>query len=64
MKLQILTYLKESYQKTGWPFIAIVEVTNSFGPGSKDCLNELSREGLIRKRIGINSDLAELLEKH
>lgn len=64
MKPAILTYLKESYSKTRWPFTYLVEITNRFKTGSKDCLNELAKEGIIRKRKGINSDLVELLQIH
>ncbi len=59
---QILPYLQSEYKKNPFPFFTKVELINMFGKDSKDELNQLKRDGSIRKRKGINGDLVELLK--
>ena len=58
----IIPYLQSEYKKNPFPFFTKVELINMFGPGSKDELNQLKQDGSIRKRMGINGDLVELLK--
>lgn len=60
MKERILDFMLSAYAVTKWPFFSFIEITNGFGEGAKEALNEMYSEGWIAKREGINYKLVEL----
>lgn len=61
MKAEILKYLLKNYSLTGWPFFGMNHIRNKFGHDTRDALNELYKDGYIRKRRGANVDIVELV---
>ena len=59
---EILLHLRSEYSKNPFPFFTVVELKNKFKEGTLDMLNELNKNGFIRKREGINGKLVELLK--
>ena len=55
-------YLIETWTLTGWPFFGITHLKNKFGTTANRQLHELSRNGIIKKREGANTDLVELIK--
>lgn len=62
MKYELLQYFLETYSLTGWPFFGMKHIRNKFGHDTKDALNELFKEGWIRKRPGGSVDVVELIK--
>lgn len=62
MKSELLQYFLETYSLTGWPFFGMNKIRLKFGHDTKNALNELYKEGYIRKRPGANVDLVELIK--
>lgn len=61
MKEEVETFLKEKL--TGnWPFINLVELTNKLGENAKDHLNNMAKQGYVKKRAGVNTPLIEITE--
>jgi len=56
---KVLTYLREKYKRTGFPFTPLTEITNLFGQEGKDELNQLFKQGIVRKREGANDKLIQ-----
>jgi hypothetical protein len=58
----LITYLTERVSQTGWNFVPLTELTNRFGDTvTRQELNQLHKAGKIRKRVGGNGDLIELI---
>ena len=60
-KHSILSYLRQVHARSGLPFETLRVIQNRFGEGTNKALNELYKEGWIRKRAGVNSPLVELI---
>jgi hypothetical protein len=54
-------YIQEKYNRTKWNFIPLVEILNKFGESARDELNELRKQGLIKRREGGNGPVIEYL---
>ena len=60
---KLKNYLLGRVKTTGWNFIPIHEITSYFGSDAsvRDCLNDLRKQGIVRKRTGGNYDLIEII---
>ena len=58
---EVLEYIRERYNKTGWHYIRLGEITNALGDGARTDLNKLKQNGIIRRRDGANGALIEYL---
>jgi hypothetical protein len=57
---KVLTYLREKYKRTGFPFTTLTEITNLFGQEGKDELNKkLYKQGIVTDRKGANDKIIE-----
>lgn len=54
-------YLKEKYNKTKWPFFSLPEILQLFGEQGRAELNQLRKQGKVKRRQGANNPLIELL---
>lgn len=60
---KILSHMEKIYAQTNWPFFSMVDLQNIFRKQDiKPALNELRKEGLIRRREGMNTVLIELIK--
>lgn len=65
-KGQIMKYLKKEYERTGFSFFSMVNLTRHFECKKSDllpALGELRSEGKIRRRRGLNTVLIEYLKE-
>lgn len=62
MKTTLLNYFLSTYSLTGWAFFGMNHIRIHFGSDIRDALNELYKEGWIRKRPGANVDIIELIK--
>lgn len=53
----VLNYIKDSYNKTKWPYLNANKLIRDLGPESRKVLNELAKEGIIYRREGMNCTL-------
>ncbi|HLO59024.1 MAG TPA: hypothetical protein VK172_14895 [Lentimicrobium sp.] len=60
-KQAILNYLKQQFDASKWPFFGFVQLKKQFGKNTRDALNALRTEGIIRRREGINDIIIEYL---
>jgi hypothetical protein len=60
MKQTRLQYYLSTYSVTGWPFFGMNIVRIKFGHNTRDALNQLFKDGYIRKRPGANVDIIEI----
>lgn len=60
--MTVLSYLQNEYSASKWPFFSLVEILNKFGESGRKELNQLAKEGKVRKREGMNVKLIELLK--
>ena len=59
---RVMEYLLQEVNKTNWTFFSLPKVQKEFkGIDIRDALNELSRNGYIRKREGMNNVLIEVV---
>lgn len=62
--MTILQYLQSAYDISHFPYFSLVAVCNRFGDEiAKEASNELLKDGKIKKRMGINSILIQLIIK-
>lgn len=60
--MTVLQYLQSAYDISHFPFTRLPEVLNYFGEAeAKRQLNELFKDGKIKKRSGCNGILIELI---
>ena len=59
--MAVLNYIQAKYKRLGFVFIPVNEITNLFGDSARDELNQLKKQGLIRRREGANGPLIEYL---
>lgn len=60
VKEQILDFLTECYESTGWPYIYTSRVTNHIGFLPRTELNELFKEKRIEVHDGIQGKILKL----
>ena len=58
---EVHEFLKETYKKTKWPFFPVSPLKLAFGSSTILQLNELRKEGIVRRRPHVNGTLVELL---
>ena len=56
---KVLTYLREKYKRTGFPFTPLTEITNLFGQEGKDELSKLFKQGIATDRKGANDKIIQ-----
>ena len=59
--MNVIDYIESRYAKTLFRFIPLVEIINKFGEQGRGELNELRKQGLIRRREGGNGTVIEYL---
>lgn len=55
----ILDHMRTQYAKTQWPYFGLNTLIILFGPGTREALNEIHKNGIIKKREGLNQTLIE-----
>lgn len=59
--MAVLNYIQSKYTKSKFTFIPVIEITNLYGEPAREELNQLKKQGLIRRREGANGPLIEYL---
>lgn len=59
--MTVFDYIQSRYYATKFQFIPLIEVINKFGESAKDELNDLRKQGLIKRREGGNGPVIEYL---
>ena len=54
-------FMKDTYEKTKFPFFTVMGLKLAFGATAVNDLNELRKQGIVRKREGANGPLVELI---
>lgn len=59
--MDVLKFMQDTYTKTQFPFFTVMGLKLAFGATTVNDLNELRKQGYIRRRNGANGPLVELL---
>lgn len=60
--MTVLDYIHGKYIDSGWPFVSFQEIANKFGnETTKNELNKMFLDGIVRKRDGCNGKLVQLI---
>lgn len=54
-------FMKDTYAKTKFPFFTVMGLKLVFGATTVNDLNELRKQGIVKKREGANGPLVELI---
>lgn len=60
MTNEVLTYLQQRYNLTGWKYFSLSHLKNKFGQSVTNDLNTLYKQGYIDKKDGANAPVIEL----
>ncbi len=55
-------FLITTYQKTKWPYFQVIGLELAFGPTTIKQLNQLRKEGVVKRRTSLNGTLVELIK--
>jgi len=59
--MKVENHINKKYRLTRWPFFNLMEIIAVFGDDGREELNNLKKEGKIRRRRGANAPLVQLL---